>query len=329
MNLRSRGERALIRDVVVPCLSTAGSTFLADDAAVITLDSENSLLITTDSGPRRSFLSLFGVGNFADFGDYCATMSISDIAAMGGQPLGVVAACVIHGDFAEADFARLIHGLAEGCEAHGIAYVGGDTKEGDTLRVITTAVGKVPTSEILLRRGARIDELVCISGALGATLASYVDASQPGGDKEHVCRPRARIELARQLAARRLATACLDISDGPIAAARELAERNDVAIHLDADAMSIIRPRRSRASDEAWNDIVFNVGGDYELMFTIPRAVQQDVEQLGAVVCGTVRERNQSTPTVSVSGKNAPRHVRSWEHFASTDLIYALLEKLI
>ena len=332
MKLCDLGERAVLRNLVHPHVSNADSAFIADDTAIVPLDDEWSLLITTDAGPRRSFLRLLDVGDLGDFGHYCATMSISDIVAMGGQPIGVVGACILPGDFLSEKFEELICGLVESCRDHGTKYLGGDTKEGDDFRVVTSAVGRVRTSRVLTRRGAREGDLLCVTGDIGRTLASYVEAAHArnrGKTPSKVHRPTAPVATGNALSVHGIATACMDMSDGPLAAARELAEVNDVVIHIDADSIEVVRPKGADVSIDAWNSIVFNVGGDYELMFTAAPASRANLEELGAHVCGRVEVRGKRSPGATVSGATAPTLFEPWEHFSTTDSITGLVEELL
>ena len=332
MKLQDLGERTIIRELVLPHLRHPDGAFLADDAAVVALDEEWSLLVTTDAGPKRSFLRLFGVGDLADFGHYCATMSISDIVAMGGQPMGVVAACIMPDDCSSAEFESLISGLVESCREHGTMYLGGDTKEGVDIRIVTSAIGKVRTSDMLTRRGARDGNLLCVTGCIGGALASYVEtarARKKGTVASGIRRPKAPVHIGSALSSRKLATSCTDMSDGPLAAARELGEQNEVVVHIDADSIDVVRPRVAGLSNDLWNSIVFNVGGDYELMFTVAPENRTSVEDLGARVCGRVENPGKQPPGVTVSGMNAPTLFHPWEHFSTTKAITKLLDGLL
>lgn len=332
MKLHELGERAVIRELVLPHLSEVDRAFHADDAAIVSLDDEWSLLVTTDAGPQHSFLRYFGVGDLVDFGHYCATMSISDVVAMGGRPIGVVAACMMPGDSPSEDIEGLIAGLVDSCRDHGTIYRGGDTKEGADLRVVTSAVGRVRTADVLTRRGAREGDLLCVTGCIGRTLSSYVEAARARKQRTGIMavhRPRSPVEVGAALSSRKLATACTDMSDGPLAAARELGEQNRVVIHIDADSIDVVRPDVAGVSLDSWTSLVFNVGGDYELMFTAAPENRVKLSELGVCVCGCVESRGNRPPGVTVSGNRAPTLFQPWEHFSTTEDITRLVEELL
>lgn len=324
----SLGERKLIHDIVRKHLHVPESMQTLDDAAVFRLADNLSLLVTTDSGPRRSFIQQFGLGSHADLGDYCATMSISDIAAMGGNPLLVVAACLLPTSLELASFDQLVAGISEACKSHGAQYVGGDTKESSELRVVTTAIGVAHPGQILTRAGAQPGDIVWVSGKIGRTLAHYVDSMQKGSTLTF--RPRARVHLGKTLAENKLPTSCIDMSDGPIAAAREIAEVGGLCLTVDTDQLPLAFPKKT-ASPHDWVSLILNVGGDYELMFTASADKDAELKRLGCTPCGLVEQIGNGNlkPGVKLTGGNIPDVIEPWEHFRTTHRIASLFEKLM
>lgn len=316
------GERALLRSVIWPRIWSPTALHAGDDAAVIPLADGESLLFTTDAGPRTPFLRSLGMGTFEDLGHFYATMSLSDVAAMGGTPIGLVAAMLMPGEFESSAVAELVNGLAIACEEVNAEYVGGDTKEGNALRVITSVVGRVPSDEVLCRRGARPGQLLFTSGVAGRALSSYfahrLKSAPPAG---LLWRPRARVEFARELAKRRLASCCIDTSDGPFAAARDLAEFNNVGISLSCDGLGISETRPPRVDEKRWRSINLHVGGDFELMFAAEPFHRAAIEDLGGRVCGEIKE-SVAGGSVDVLGVLQDDIGKPWEHFVSTNRIY-------
>jgi thiamine-monophosphate kinase len=329
MKVSELGERELIRQVVLPILARSQSDHLGDDCAVLPWDDKSSLLITTDIGSRIPFLRMLQVGSFIDLGHLFATMSLSDIAAMAGTPIALVSACSFDLDFDSEHFRGLVTGLALACEEQGAEFVGGDTKEGPELRVVTTAIGKVETSRVLSRRGAQAGDIVCVSGRIGSVLRSYIRASRcDDNNGEMILRPKARVEFARSLASQQLATSCIDMSDGPIAAAQTLGELNQVEVNLNLDALDLADPPFEQISPELWRSFILNVGGDYELMFTARASNKVKLIQIGAVICGTV-ERAKGSAGAKLTGEPIGNPTRPWEHFCSTVEIKNLLKAIV
>lgn len=330
MKASELGERELIRQVVMPYLGRHEPEWLGDDCGVLPIDEQRSILITTDAGPMHTFLRSLQIGSFVDLGHYFATMTLSDIAAMGGRPRALLAAFIFDSAFSVESFDELLNGLTLACEEVGARFIGGDTKEGSTLRVVTTGVGIIETRTILTRRGAQPRDLVCISGKLGTALRSYIKAARQErvGTISRVHRPRARIDFGASLARDQLATSCIDISDGPLAAARELAELNNCVLNLDIDSLGLESPPFHEIPAEEWRTLILNVGGDFELMFTTRPKNREKIEALGGTVCGMVLEAS-GKPGIKIMGSGGPVPVKSWENFRSTERITNTLVRLV
>lgn len=320
------GERNIINQIVLPIVAKHHSLFLGSDCAVLPFDNLRSLLITTDAGPKITFLSSLKIGTNIDLGHFFATMSFSDIASMGGEPLALLAACIFPKDFPVDDIEKIIKGISQSCIDHNAKYIGGDTKEGDNLRVITTAVGLVENSKILSRKGAKLGDKVFISGILGKTLSSYISAYKLRNKLTHkrIKRPKARIDLGKILKSNSTVTSCMDMSDGPIAAARTLSEMNKVTLLLNLDNLKIALPPDKNISKDTWNNLVFNVGGDFELMFTVDPSASSYFRRLGCIECGIVEKKRFARER-----KDIVSLIEPWEHFKSTDTITKIIEGLI
>src|SRR5688572_18858496 len=113
MRIDEVGERRLITEIVLPALAKHQADYLGNDCAVIPLNETQSLLITTDAGPKHPFLTSLGVGTFVDLGHFAATMSLSDIAAMAGDPLALVGAFICPSDLSVNAFEELVDGVSQ------------------------------------------------------------------------------------------------------------------------------------------------------------------------------------------------------------------------
>jgi thiamine-monophosphate kinase len=325
MRLNQTGEKSLIRKYVYPELRKHQSEFLGDDAAVVPLDDERVLVISTDAGPQKTFLAALQIGSWVDIGHFFAAISLSDIAAMGAEPVGLVAAFLLDPAVEERVFEDLVQGVSQACQEAGAKYLGGDTKESLGTRLVTTAIGLTKPEEILSRRGAKPGDSVFISGPLGKTVLSYLEAARTRNPcaSTFVMRPQPKIHFARNLATKRLASCCIDMSDGPIAAARELSEINELSFVLDVSKMGI-----PEAPVSLWYTLVLNAGGDLELMFTAPNEHRESLARLGALECGYVDKKEQGAGVRLV---NLPLNVEitPYEHFRSTQSLNDCLRSLV
>lgn len=232
---------------------------VGDDAAVLEVPPGERVVVTTDTSVegvhfKREWLNHFEIG-------YRATVaSLSDLAAMGARPLGIVIALTLpYGDQQEAR--ELAIGIREGAAAVLCPIVGGDLSSGLALSLTITALGSV--SRPLTRAGARVGDKVYVTGALGgpaAALRAWLSGKQPSErDRARFAAPVPRIEPAIALAARG-ASSAIDISDGLAADARHLAAASNVGIEIDIERV----PRVPGVTAEQ----AVSSGEEYELIVT-------------------------------------------------------------
>jgi thiamine-monophosphate kinase len=184
---------------------------LGDDAAVVT-PPEGPLLLAVD--PVVAGVH-FGEGaDPADVGWNAVARNVSDIAAMGGRPLHLLVSLVVPAG-CPWDLDRVVDGIADAADAFGCAVVGGDTSSGPVL-VVTVSVTGTADGPPVMRSGARADDRLFLTGALGATR----DRIAPRLDEGAVARAAG-------------ATAMIDVSDGLLLDARRLAMASRVGLDLD------------------------------------------------------------------------------------------------
>ncbi|HEX6628844.1 MAG TPA: thiamine-phosphate kinase [Gemmatimonadaceae bacterium] len=261
---------------------------IGDDAAVLEVPAGERVVVTTDTSVegvhfRRDWLNHFEIG-------YRATAaSLSDLAAMGARPLGIVIALTLpEGDQLEARL--LATGIREGASAVMCPIVGGDLSAGKTLSLTITALGSV--ARPLTRTGAKVGDKVYVTGALGgpaAAVRAWKSGKQPSeADRARFAAPVPRIDAAIGLAARG-ATSAIDISDGLVADANHIAAASKVGIEIDAE-------RLPRVADVSIQQAV-NAGEEYELIVTAKQIDTRaftdefglDLTEIGRIVAGPPR----------------------------------------
>ncbi len=259
---------------------------LGDDAAVLDVPSGQYLIVSTDSSVenvhfRRGWLRADEIGYRA------ATAALSDLAAMGAQPLGMTLALVVPEEW-RAELPHLGDGIAEAARAAGCVIVGGDLSRGDTLHCVCTVLGS--TSRPLRRAGARVGDTVYVTGNLGGpgmALRAFESGAEPRAEHFHrFARPAARIGPGVWLGEHG-ASAMIDISDGLVSDAEHLARASDVHLTIRLEALPVIAG--CRPQDAA------HTGEEYELLLTAPptldvRAFQSlfqlPITAIGDVVAG-------------------------------------------
>jgi thiamine-monophosphate kinase len=264
-------------------IATPAST--GDDCAVLDLTGELSLVCGSDyvRGVRFALFEL-GLLDLYDLGYYVVVANISDVAAMGAQPVGVLTIIRYPSELSDDEFDAVFRGAQEAAVEYGCGVLGGDTGGAERLILSATALGICEQGTALLRSGARPGDTVCLTGSVGAPAAAvlYFSRSSAGEQRELPLdqrqellsswkRPAARVAQGRLLASEGLATACQDVSDGLRVTAEELAESSDVRVEIDEGAIPIdpiVKEVASRANVDPLA-LAMSASVDFELLFTV------------------------------------------------------------
>jgi len=224
--------------------------------------------------------------SFGDLGYKAAAVNLSDLAAMGAEPEGLLVGLGAPG---EAEVAQVIE-LYEGLNEAGVPVVGGDTTRTASWFVSVTAFG---TSErVPGRAGAVPGDLLVVTGPLGGSAAGrYVlEHGLEGFDELVRAHRRPPLRLAEGKALGRVAHAMVDLSDGIGSDAARIAERSGCKVVLDAEAI----PRAPRLDDVA--DLPFwTLGEDYELLAAL---APEDAESSGFSVVGRIEQGSGVEPNL-------------------------------
>jgi thiamine-monophosphate kinase len=239
---------------------------IGDDCALIQTGTK-TLAISTDTLVENTHF--FPGTSARAIGHKALAVNLSDLAAMGAKPLWFLLNLSL--PESSLDFvSELTDGIQALASEHQCVLIGGDTTRGP-LSITITVLGECQPEQALRRDGAQIDDLVFVSGNLGAA-ACAVHARKMGlptnADLDRALDwPQARVQLG--LALRGIATAAIDLSDGLVNDLVHICERSGVSARLNADAIPIARTLRDLAAEQALQFAV-NGGDDYELCFCAP-----------------------------------------------------------
>jgi thiamine-monophosphate kinase len=326
-------EKALIAQV--RRLAKTGSrpsvlTGIGDDCAVLRLvpradrgrTGGNDTLVTTD-------FSLEGVHFRRDWpspesvGHRCLARGLSDIAAMGGEPVAAFLSLALPRGLPQNwvnRFTRSLISLAESC---GVTLAGGDTAESPNgILADIVVVGTVPKGKAILRSGARPGDRIYVSGALGGSAAALREMGKnpmrkrklnPRDYLRHFF-PEPRIALGRILREKGLASAMIDTSDGLSTDLAHICEESGLGAELQAEAI----PRASvgRPAREVDLQFALHGGEDYELLFTAPRSkrIPSHIAGVPVTMIGHIT-RLKKIFVKNESGVGAELRPQGWEHF--------------
>ena len=238
MQLSQLGELGLLAELRARGLATE----IDDDAAQI-----DGLVVTQDALVEGVHFRLDWI-TWRDLGWRAAAVNLSDLAASGAEPLGLLVSLGAPGSTDANDVFELYEGIAEA----GVPVVGGDTTRAELLVLGVTALGHA--DRVPGRAGARPGDLLVLTGPLGAAGAAFRDG--------RYVRPPLRLEEGRRLA--RVASAILDVSDGLATDAAHLAARSGVRCVIDLDRVPL-------ADGATIADVGF--GEDFELLAATPDAL--------------------------------------------------------
>lgn len=234
---------------------------LTDDAAVLPLGSE-TLVLTHDS--MAEGIHWLAGQDPADIAWKLVAVNLSDLAAKGAEPLGVLLGYTLG-----QDDTRFLAGLEEALTAFKVPLLGGDTVSalpGGTQTHGLTALGRATHCPVPSRSGAQPGDSVWITGPVGAAMLGFEALrDQTGADSTAFRRPMPLLAEGRALAP--LVTAMMDVSDGLLLDASRLAKASGVTLSLDRDAVPIATPEDRRDEALRWGD-------DYQLLFTLPAGVE-------------------------------------------------------
>lgn len=273
-----------------------GALGLKDDAAVLDLPPGTRLVVTTDA--LVAGVHFYRDDPPAEIARKLMRVNMSDLAAMGARPRGVLLVAVLPRDMTEDWLAEFAKGLAGDVETFGAPLVGGDTSATDGPLVLAlTALGEA-TGPALTRSGARAGDDIYVSGTIGdAALGLLALKGETFGlDDEALAPlvarylvPEPRLSLGRALAADGVAHACIDISDGLVADLGHIAECSGLRAELAAAAVPLSSTvRRLTAEEPKLFEPVLTGGDDYELCFTAAMEARERVAAAAAAAGTTV-----------------------------------------
>ncbi len=310
-------ERQLIAELLAPLATHKAARGLADDAAVWLPPLGREVVLTHDT--IACGVHYLATDPPSDIAWKLLAVNLSDLAAMGATPAGVLLGVTLGPDEDDDWLRAFVAGLGRALAHFEVALFGGDTVRWGGAAVLgCTALGHVERGAALGRGGARVGDEVWVSGTIGdAGLGLAVARGEAAPDKyllNRYRRPNPRLALGPSLIGR--ASAAMDISDGLLIDAERLAAASGIAIEIDLGAVPISPAARARSGDsEPARLTLATSGDDYELLFTAPAdagiaalaTAKVPLTRIGRIVSGT------GVAVLGASGPLTPTHL-GYEH---------------
>ncbi len=246
------------------------------DAEIIRFSYPSSewLAVSTDSIVEEIVTGLYNDPYLVGWVTVMATLS--DLAAVGAKPLGVLISEVLPRDYPDSSLVRLQQGIQNACALSDTYVLGGDVNSGEQLTMTGTAVGTVRNARFLSRIGCRPGDVLYSTNFLGTGNAFALSRFGGATDQRIEYRPQARLREGQCLSG--IATSCMDTSDGVIATLDQLMRLNHHGFELDTDWESTLHPDAKEIAQWAglhpW--LLFaGQHGEFELLFTISQNLEK------------------------------------------------------
>jgi thiamine-monophosphate kinase len=292
---------------------------IGDDCAIIRLAGLDSL-ITTD-------FTLEGIHFRRDWhppesvGRRCLARGLSDIAAMGGDPVAVFLSLALPRTLAPSWVTGFTRGLMGMAEQYGASLAGGDTAESpDGILADIIVLGAVPKGTAILRSRARPGDRIFVTGTLGGSAAALLALEarprrrlNPRDYPRHF-NPQPRLPVGRRLRESGIASSMIDTSDGLSSDLAHLCQESGCGAELDAAL--IPRARVGTPARVVELDLALHGGEDYELLFTAPPQTKVPARIAGTAITQIgVMTRPRRMVIRGPQGETRVLHPRGWEHF--------------
>lgn len=309
---------------------------IGDDCAI--MDYNNSeVLVSTDLLMEGVHFDLTYVP-LKHLGYKAAVVNFSDIYAMNGTPQQIVVALGVSKRFTVEHLEELYSGIKLACEIYGVDLVGGDTTSSRSgLTISITCIGSASKEEIVYRSGAKETDLICVSGDLGAAymglqllerekLASVgIEDFQPQFQgKEYLIerqlKPEARKDLIAELKNKSIhPTSMIDISDGLSSELLHICKESGVGCRIYEDKIPIDYQTAIMAEELNMNLVTaaLNGGEDYELLFTIPLHLYEQVKNNEYFkVIGHITKNDLGCAMITRDGNEVQLKAQGWNHIS-------------
>lgn len=303
---------------------------IGDDAALLDLGGPELLAVTTDAMLEGQHFRLDWLAP-EQIGERATSGALSDLAAMGAEPVAVFGTVGLPPDWPVEGADALMDGIAQAASAVGATLAGGDVTASARVLVDLTAVGTVPRGEQLLRSGARPGQVLAVTGALGGAAAAVALLSVAGPEAladfpalaQRFAHPEPRVRTGRAIAAAGLASAAIDISDGPAQDAGHIAERSGVRAVIEAARVPIAEGCAQVARRIGGDALTYALAGgeDFELLLALDEdrlpALQalEAVAEVGLTMVGRVEE-GVGVVVLDADGQEIDLPRGGWDHFA-------------
>jgi thiamine-monophosphate kinase len=329
------GEFGLIESIknLFPINSENTDIGIGDDAAIIGNEPNTKSILSTElfiEGVHFD-LSYFPLKHL---GYKIVVAGVTDIAAMNGVPKQILIGIGLSNRFSIEAVHELYNGIRAACDDFGLDLVGGDTTASRSGLVLSiTTIGNAKPENIVKRSGAKENDIICVSGDLGASFLGLqllerekaVFQANPNAQPEldeyeyvisRQLKPTARMDIIHQLAELNVVpTAMIDITDGLASDLIQICKHSNVGATIFEDKLPIDDKTYLAATALNLSPVTaaLNGGEDFELLFTISQADFEKIKSIGDVnPIGFIMPNKETIQLMMTSGQAVPLVAQGW-----------------
>ena len=306
-------------------------TGIYEDTGVIDLSDGRVLIITTDLIGKKTHVPPEMTPR--QIGKKAVVVNISDLAAMGASPLGLVMSIGIPIDFEEDSLKEIAIGMNQAAEEYGTCIFGGDTNKTDDLILAGTAIGITKKEELMTRHSAKPDDIVAVTGFLGSAAAGLqillrklnVEPIVKAKLINYVLEPKAQLKIAMKLAKTRAITASGDITDGLAWELHKIAAASGCGIEIEEKKIPILDETNKVVNicEVDLTELIMYTGEDFELILTIKpskwKLIQEICKKNNVKITqiGKVTDKKNIVNMVNRKGEVKPLQKKGYDQFLS------------
>ena len=314
---------------------------VGDDAALI--DNGNDYtVVTTDMLVEGIHFDLMYTP-LKHLGYKAIVVNVSDIYAMNGTPEQVTVSLAISNRYSVEALEELYEGIKLACKIYNVDLIGGDTTSNlKGLAMSVTAIGKVEKEKVTLRSTAKLGDIICVTGHLGAAFLGlqilerekqlYLDqpSIQPELDNQKILiekqlKPEARKDaIAYFEKTKVIPTSMIDVSDGLASELIHITKQSNVGAVIEEAKVPIHDDAQMKAIDFQMDPITAALSGgeDYELLFTIDPKDLEAIRYMPDVhIIGEITEAKYGVKLLTTGGNLHDIKAQGWQHFNDEDSI--------
>ncbi len=292
LKVKDIGEQGLLKKLQAFC----PSEIIGDDGAVLQLEKDKKLVVTTDVLVDKVHFSKHTTAAF-EVGWRGAAANLSDLAAMGASPVGITVGLSLPGTTPVAWVEDLYHGLASCLSKYQTAIVGGDITRSEVITVAITALGEVTPSQEIRRNTAQVGDAIAITGYHGLSRAGlelllHLELGQglTSSEREILIKahqqPQPRLDVLPLLnnLGENIRVTGMDSSDGLGDAIAQICHYSKVGAAIDCHALPFHPCLTQFVTPSQAEDWIFYGGEDFELVLALPKNLASLlVEKIGNV----------------------------------------------